>query len=102
MDILKAACVGPRFAHLLGVLLAVALQVPAVQKLRVPGLVLLASLVFIQALNFLRMGLSDAQRIHQPDEPWRSAYWRTGVAKLGAAMLGVFLWVGVILIRAPD
>ncbi len=82
------------------VLLAVGLQVPAVQKLRVPGLVLLSSLVFIQALNFLRMGLHDAKRIRQPDESWRSAYWRTGVAKVGAAMLGVFLWVGVILISS--
>lgn len=82
------------------VLLAAGLQVPAVQKLRVPGLVLLASLVFIQALNFLRMGLSDARRIQRPDESWQSAYWRTGVAKVGAAMFGVFFWVGVILISS--
>jgi len=82
------------------VLLAVGLQVPALQRLPAPGLVLLAALVFAQALNFLRMGISDAERLRTPGESWSSAYWRTGVAKLGAAMLSVFFWAGILLLSS--
>ena len=63
-----------------------------------PGLVMLAILAIVQAISFLAMGVRDVRSIRKPDEPWSSAYGRSGVAKVGAAMLSVFLYLGFYLI----
>ena len=73
-------------------------NLPVIRQLPSPGLATLAILVMIQAVNFLRMGVADADRIRVPGEPRLAAYWRTGVAKLGAAMLSVFLWLAIFLL----
>lgn len=74
------------------------LHLPVIQRLAAPGLAMLAILVVIQALNFLWMGVPDVDRLRAPGESWGAAYWRSGVAKLGAAMLSVFFWLGVLLL----
>jgi hypothetical protein len=46
------------------------------------------------------MGLSDVKFLRVPGEPWVHAYRRSGVAKLGMAMLSVFFWAGVFLLTS--
>jgi len=69
-----------------------------VMQIPTPGLVMLAVLAIVQAITFLAMGVRDVRSIRKDGESWSSAYRRSGVAKVGAAMLSVFAYLGFYLI----
>lgn len=67
-------------------------------QVHAPGLAMLAILAIIQTMTFLAMGVRDVRSIRKAGEAWSSAYRRSGVAKVGAAMLSVFMYLGFYLL----
>lgn len=80
------------------IILMIALQIPFVQRLQSPGLAVLGVLIVALALDRLRVGAVNANAIQDEGERWLNAFWRTGNAKLGATMLGVFLGAAAFFI----
>jgi hypothetical protein len=95
---LRGGLLGSLFRTAIGLtIVVVGLRMPIIQQLSSPGLALLTILVIAQSLNFLRMGLGDAKRLRESHESWSEAYQRSGVAKVGMAMLSVIFWAGACL-----
>jgi hypothetical protein len=80
------------------VLLIAILQVPIIQHAVSPGLSALAVLVVLFVFYWLWLGASYVSETRNEGEPWLNAFWRSGEAKLGAAMFGVFLWGGAFIV----
>lgn len=79
------------------VIIGGALLLPAVRHLSSPGVAITVFLIIAFAGFWYMDGARDAGHLRESGETWRSAFLRSGGAKLGAAMLGVFL-VAVVLV----
>lgn len=80
------------------ILLWIGLQVPIVQDLPSPGLAMLGGLIVALGFYWIWSGTRMANSIRNEGEHWRTAFWRTGNPRIGAAMLGVFVLMGIFLL----
>jgi hypothetical protein len=95
----RGGLLGSLFRSFVGlVILAVGVAAFYVRPLPSFGLILVAAMVFVQAANFLRMGIRDAKTLAKPEEPLSEAYLRSGVAKVGIRMIRVFVWFANFLL----
>lgn len=79
-------------------ILIIGLQIPLIRHTDSPGVVMLTLLIFLMSFYWFWRGISNVKFVRRENDNWEIALWRTGYAHIGAAMLGVFFWVGVFTI----
>ncbi len=69
-----------------------------VRHILASGILFLPFYIFGIALHGFGLGVVDTRHRRKKDETWSEAFWKTGNAQLGAAVIGVYVWCITLLI----
>jgi hypothetical protein len=79
-------------------LLGMLLNVPFIQELSAPGVVISFFLIIAFSVYWLGDGIRDARKTRRADESLVAAYLRSPFTQLGLAMLGPIFWCFVFIV----
>jgi hypothetical protein len=74
-----------------------ALQLPLIQRLKAPGVLILGVLIIALAVNLMRHGIRAARIYRAHYASFGEALALQGPWRLGVAVLGVFFWTGLFI-----